>query len=416
MHIYLSVFLGLIICGLGLAQDNLFTKDNYTLVWHDEFEGSQMNPNHWDHRGLGPRKDGVIVKESIVFDGRGELMIVTRKVGNEYHTGMISTQNKYEPQFGYFECRVKFHKAKGHWPAFWLQTPTMGSFIGDTKKAGVEIDVFEKNLALGPEIVQLSIHYDGYGTHHKQVLSRPLVPGINEGWHVFGMEWKADEYIWYIDGKEMWRTTEALSHRPEYMILDFSINSWAGDISQAILPDTVWFDYVRVYKPGTVGSLTLQSPNGSETWTPGTVQPIKWQKEGDIHMVKIEYQINGGEFETIVTSTENDGEFKWEVPEINASSVVVRVSSLGGAVQDISNESFQIGEGNVSLSWPDWDTPVLKGDRSRIIVTDILGRPVSEPLKILKSRNNPSFKNGIYFIHTKDKKGNLTTQKLIRMQ
>jgi len=36
-----------------------------------------------------------------------------------------------------------------------------------------------------------------------------------EGWHTFGLSWKPDEYIFYVDGKETWRTKRAISHAPE---------------------------------------------------------------------------------------------------------------------------------------------------------------------------------------------------------
>ncbi|MCF8335495.1 MAG: hypothetical protein K9H65_02725 [Bacteroidales bacterium] len=47
---------------------------------------------------------------------------------------------------------------------------------------------------------------------------------------------------------ETWETDTAVSHRSEYIILSSEVGQWAGDISNASLPDTVFFDYVRVYK------------------------------------------------------------------------------------------------------------------------------------------------------------------------
>jgi hypothetical protein len=54
-------------------------------------------------------------------------------------------------------------------------------------------------------------------------------------------------YVFYIDRQGVWRTQEALSHRPRYAILSVEVGPWAGDIRQAALPDTLYVDYVRVY-------------------------------------------------------------------------------------------------------------------------------------------------------------------------
>ena len=43
----------------------------------------------------------------------------------------------------------------------------------------------------------------------------------------YSLVWN-DEYIFYVDGKETWRTTEAVSHRTEYMILSAELSGWGG--------------------------------------------------------------------------------------------------------------------------------------------------------------------------------------------
>ena len=68
-----------------------------------------------------------------------------------------------------------------------------------------------------------------------------------EGWHTFAVWWKPDEYIFYVDGTETWRTNKAVSQVPEYIKLSDEIGKWAGDIAKARLPDAFLVDYVRVY-------------------------------------------------------------------------------------------------------------------------------------------------------------------------
>ena len=96
--------------------------------------------------------------------------------------------------------------------------------------------------------VQHTFHWDGYGKHHKSEGKVVKVPGVMDGWHTFGLLWLPDEYIFYVDGKETWRSKAGgVCQVPQYMLLSDEIGSWAGDISKAKLPDRFLVDYVRVY-------------------------------------------------------------------------------------------------------------------------------------------------------------------------
>ena len=217
------------------------------LIWSDEFDGAELDTTKWSYRQLGPRKGGVNVKEAVRLDGQGHLAITTTKAGDKYHTGMIGTEGKFEHAFGYWECRVKLQASIGHWSAFWLQSPTLGKPVGDVAKAGTEIDIFEFLRKRGDKI-QHTLHWDGYGKDHQSEGKVADVAGLTKGWHTVGLEWTKSEYVFYVDGKETWRTAKGVSHRPEYIILSLEVGPWAGDIAKATLPDSALFDYVRVYK------------------------------------------------------------------------------------------------------------------------------------------------------------------------
>ena len=237
----------LLISAIPAAEAGELTPDGYRLAWSDEFAGKALDLDKWGHRGLGPRRDAINVKETVSLDGDGHLILTTKRAGDEYHTAMISTQGTYEPTFGYFECRVRFQKQIGHWSAFWLQSPTLGNPVGDPAKAGTEIDVFEYLRNRGDKI-QHTLHWDGYGEYHKSAGKVPEIPGLTRGWHTIGFLWTGTHYVFYVDGKETWRTEEGVSRRPQYMILSLEVGKWAGDIAEAELPDHLYVDYVRVYQ------------------------------------------------------------------------------------------------------------------------------------------------------------------------
>ncbi|UCD29171.1 MAG: glycoside hydrolase family 16 protein, partial [Planctomycetota bacterium] len=103
-------------------------------------------------------------------------------------------------------------------------------------------------LARLPETLHHNLHWDGYGKEHKHTGSKSQHPGLQQGFHVIALEWMPDQYVIYVDGKEVWRTNEAVSHVEEYIILSLEVGKWAGKIADAKLPDYLYIDYVRVYQ------------------------------------------------------------------------------------------------------------------------------------------------------------------------
>ena len=200
----------------------------------------------WNYHRLGPRRDAINVKESVSLDGKGNLVLTTKQVGDEYHTAMIGTKGKFDNCFGYYEGRVKFQTQLGHWSAFWLQSTTIGK-VGDVQKNGTEIDIFEY-LVRYKDTLHFNLHWDGYKDNHKTTGHKHEDKTLSENYHTVGLEWTPDEYVFYLDDKETWRTTVAVSHTKEFIILSLEVGEWAGDIKDAQLPDSLNVDYVRVYK------------------------------------------------------------------------------------------------------------------------------------------------------------------------
>jgi beta-glucanase (GH16 family) len=221
----------------------------YKLVWADEFDGRTLDTTKWDYRGLGKRRDAINARECVSLDGQGHLVLETAREGDEYRTAMIGTQGKFEPRYGYFECRVQLQTQAGHWSAFWLQSPTYGQRLGSLEESGTEIDIFEFLVNRGDR-VQHTLHWDGYSQDHKSAEHLADAPGIGSGWHTVGLQWTPQEYVFSVDGRETWRTGQAVSQHAEYLILSLEVGTWAGQIAKAKLPDRMLVDYVRVFRNG----------------------------------------------------------------------------------------------------------------------------------------------------------------------
>jgi hypothetical protein len=91
-------------------------------------------------------------------------------------------------------------------------------------------------------------------------------------------------------------------------------------------------------------TLTVTSPNGSESWQAASVQPITWSSSA-ISKVKIEYTTdNGLTWSTIVDSTASSGLYQWNpIPLISSTSCKVKISEVpASSISDVSDATFTI--------------------------------------------------------------------------
>jgi len=217
----------------------------WKLAWSDEFDGEKLDETRWNRLGDSPRRDGYWVKDDAYVNGTGSLILRTRKDGDRYTCGAVNTRGKFEHAFGYYAARCKLPRQPGHWPAFWLMCSGVGSTENEGRD-GTEIDIIEVPWRDGR--LTINLHWDGYGDKHKSAGTKFTIPGIMEGWHIFSMLWTQQEYVFYVDGKEVWRSSAGgVSQVPEFIKLTEEIGAWGGKIQEAQLPDYFEVDYVRVY-------------------------------------------------------------------------------------------------------------------------------------------------------------------------
>ncbi|UCG58038.1 MAG: alpha-L-fucosidase, partial [Phycisphaerales bacterium] len=252
----------------------------WKLVWADEFEGTAIDESKWEILGDWKRRDGFWVKDDAYLDGEGHLLLRTKKDGDRYTCGAVRTKGKFEHRFGYWVCRCKFPEQQGHWPAFWLHTDRV-SRVGNEGRDGTEIDIMEKPW-LDDRITQ-NLHWDGYGAAHKSAGGKvSTIPGVSKGFHTFGLHWKGDEYVFYVDGRETWRTKAGgVSQVPQFIKLTEEIGKWGGDITKADLPDHFVVDYVRVYDSVDADKAELDKTQ-SLIWKAANIRPsprqLAWQE------------------------------------------------------------------------------------------------------------------------------------------
>ncbi|HEX2973015.1 MAG TPA: glycoside hydrolase family 16 protein [Tepidisphaeraceae bacterium] len=217
----------------------------WKLAWNDEFAGAKLDDSKWDVPGDYKRRDGYWMKKACTLDGNGNLLLRIFQEDGKYIDGCVRTRGKFEHAYGYYVARMQLQKQAGHWPAFWLMGDGVGR-LGNEGRDGTEIDIMEKPWR--DDRVSHALHWDGYGKEHQSQDHVATVPGVMDGFHTFALWWSPEEYVFYVDGKETWRTKAGgVCQVPLYLKISDEIGPWGGDIKKAHLPDQVLVDYVRVY-------------------------------------------------------------------------------------------------------------------------------------------------------------------------
>jgi len=232
----------------------------WRLVFADDFEGQTLDKTKWTtcwSYGCATTSPSLWYSATNVIVGNG---IVRLRADNQpefqhgrvipYTSGMLSTGGgpdgsppRFTAQYGYFEARVRVPSGRGLWPAFWMLTPA---------QRPPEIDIMEV-LSKDPTRVHLHYHYvDGAGI--VQDYGAAWDDGdFSAGWHTFGVEWRPDAIIWYVDGVERNRFEgNDVAHEPLYMILNLQVggkDSWSGPTdATTVFPAYYDIDYVRAWQ------------------------------------------------------------------------------------------------------------------------------------------------------------------------
>lgn len=225
-------------------------QSEWRLCWEDDFSGEQIDKAKWAHcpewfRGSGQCQWSP--KESFL-NGKGKLRLGISKRDGKIFSGAVRTRSLFEKKFGYFEIRCKVPVIHGGWCAFWMM-PATGNRPGNEGRDGTEIDIFE-SIAADKGKVNHALHWDGYGKELKSKgFAMDKMSHLYKGYHTYGMLWNEKEYVFYIDGKETWRTSAGgVMQVPGYLKITVEAAKWAGDVFKENLPKYMLVDYVRVYE------------------------------------------------------------------------------------------------------------------------------------------------------------------------
>jgi beta-glucanase (GH16 family) len=211
------------------------------LIFDDEFSGDQLDTSYWTTeyrwgRTNEPELQYYSPDAIQVEDGILRITADANQMeGMDYTSGMIASYDRFTFTYGYLEMRAKIPAGQGLWPAFWMH-------LNDDDQSG-EIDIFEF-LGHEPNIIHMAYHFPEL----QQFWFNG--PDYSQDYHTYAVDWQPDHIIWYIDGVERARATNAIPNEPMYIIVNLAVGGlWPRNPDQSTrFPAYYDVDYIRVYQ------------------------------------------------------------------------------------------------------------------------------------------------------------------------
>lgn len=260
---------------LTIPEGDWEPGNGWTLDWSDEFNQETIDSSNWTHQVLpagtfnnewqeytassentyiemdSSNSNGAMVIEA-KYNGQGLQM------GNFTSARMI-TNEKVEYKYGKIAARIKVPEGQGIWPAFWMLGTNISETGGnvDWPDCG-EIDIMEKiggNIT-DEKTVHGTVHFANENNTHQYLGgSKTISEYLSADYHVYEIEWNADQIIWRLDGEEYHRQDIRGSEfdefrKPFYILLNVAVGgNWPGNPdSTTEFPQKMYVDWVRVYK------------------------------------------------------------------------------------------------------------------------------------------------------------------------
>jgi len=233
----------------------------WKLIWSDEFDAcphGRPDPANWGYEHGYCNHEQQWYQEDNAACVNGTLVITARrehpseKPSFDYTSSSLISKGKKQFQFGRLEMRGKIPVDSGSWPAWW--TLGANTSLGWPKNGEIDIMEYYRGNVLA--------NFDYGDSQGRSVWNSHRTP-VSQSWasefHVWAMEWDANDIKLFLDGKmvnhESVASADGTGHAnpwrefPVFMILNLAIGGQnGGDPSKTKFPLKYYVDYVRVYQ------------------------------------------------------------------------------------------------------------------------------------------------------------------------
>lgn len=258
------------LCFAGGFNPSNVTHDKapeWNLIWSEEFNYEGLpDPVKWNYDtagnsyGWGNNEAQWYTdsKRENAWVNNGTLKITAHKEttsGKNYSSARLTTKNKGDWKYCRVEVMAKLPDGRGMWPAIWM-LPTENLYEGWPRSG--EIDIME-NVGYDPFVIVASAHTFSYNhIQGTQKNNKITIKDCYSGFHLYSLEWDADEYRVYVDNQLYFTFKNENSGSNEWpfdqkfhLILNVAVGgNWGGmkGIDDSIFPKSMEVDYVRVYE------------------------------------------------------------------------------------------------------------------------------------------------------------------------
>jgi hypothetical protein len=231
--------------------------DNFTnLVWSDEFDvPGAPNAANWNMEigagGWGNNEAQYYTNSSenaVVQDGVLKITAKAQNMGGaNYTSARLTSENKFEFEYGRVDVRAKLPTGGGTWPAIWM--------LGENYStagwpASGEIDIME-HKGNQPGTIHGTLHLPGSSGGNGNS-GTTTVSNVSTEFHVYSVVWTATTIQFLVDDEVFHTFANNAStpfNNPFFMILNVAMGgTFGGTIDPAFTQSSMEVDYVRVYQ------------------------------------------------------------------------------------------------------------------------------------------------------------------------
>lgn len=224
-------------------------------AWSQEFEGNSLDASYWNYEignnnGWGNGEVQYYTDQNTeVSDGTLKINVIAEETeGFNYSSARITTQDKFEFQYGRIEVRAKLPSAGGTWPAIWMLGENFDTV--NWPNCG-EIDIMEH---VGNNLGEVlgTLHYPG-NSGGGGVSQGTTVENVATEFHKYTMEWTEDHIVFLVDGEVYHEFTDMAGtpfvDHEFFLIFNVAMGgTLGGNIDPSFTQDAMEIDYVRVYQ------------------------------------------------------------------------------------------------------------------------------------------------------------------------
>ncbi len=193
-----------------------------------------------------------------IFFSDGLVLQATLDDDDIIRSARIHTRDNFHFTYGKIEAVAKIPSGKGTWPAIWMM-PNENKY-GHWPRSG-EIDIME-HTANNLDRLFFCLHTEKYNHRRpkEQYYTADIFPGITKDFHTFGLDWKEDEIIYFVDHKEVARYQRGENgkdsghagwpfNHPYYLILNLAIGgTFGGDVDYDMFPQQFIIKDIKIWQ------------------------------------------------------------------------------------------------------------------------------------------------------------------------